>query len=125
MRRPLFLGRIPYRRRRLRDAARLLPVAGAFLMILPILWTPAGGEGNRLLSADVIWFFVTWAALILIAALLAPGLTQPDGQRGDGDGDGEGPEGAPPGAPEGGAPVTGGLSRPAAQSVLAGDEEEG
>ncbi|WP_283178097.1 hypothetical protein [Gemmobacter sp. 24YEA27] len=97
MRRPLFLGRIPYRRRRLRDAARLLPVAGAFLMILPILWTPAGGDGNRLLSSDVIWFFVTWALLILAAALLAPGLASPDAPRPD-------------------------AARPA---MLTGDEEEG
>lgn len=79
-RRPLFLGRIPYRRRRLRDAARLLPVAGVFLMILPILWTPADG-GQRLLSSDVIWFFLTWAVLILLAAALAPGLAKPDETR--------------------------------------------
>ncbi len=75
--RPLFLARIPYRRRRLRDAARLLPVAGAFLMILPILWTPADGS-QRLLSSDVIWFFVTWALLVLAAAALAPGLSRPE-----------------------------------------------
>lgn len=76
-RRPLFLGRIPYRRRRLRDAARLLPVFGAFLFILPVLWTPvgeAGAEGTRLLSGDVVYFFTVWLALVLIAAGFAPGL---------------------------------------------------
>lgn len=35
---PLFLARADYRRRRLRDAARLLPVVGALLMLLPLLW---------------------------------------------------------------------------------------
>ncbi len=35
--RPLFLARAPYRRRRLRDAARLLPVVGGFLLLLPLL----------------------------------------------------------------------------------------
>ena len=84
-RRPLFLGRIPYRRRRLRDAARLLPLAGIFLLILPILWTPQGG-GQRLLSSDVIWFFLAWAALVIAAAALAPGLARPEGQRPPGSG---------------------------------------
>ena len=77
LRRPVFLARNPYRRRRLRDAARLLPVAGAFLMILPMLWSPAGA-GLRQLSGDVIWFFVIWALLILAAAALAPGLARPE-----------------------------------------------
>lgn len=76
-RRPLFLGRIPYRRRRLRDAARLLPVFGTFLFILPALWSPvgeAGAEGQRLLSGDVVYFFTIWLVLVLIAAAFAPGL---------------------------------------------------
>ena len=73
-RRPLFLARIPYRRRRLRDAARLLPVFGTFLFILPVLWSPAG-EGQRLLSGDVVYFFLTWARLVLVAAAFAPGLS--------------------------------------------------
>lgn len=77
---PLFLAPSPYRRRRLRDAARLLPVAGVLLMILPMLWTPAG-DGNRRLSGDVIWFFLTWAGLILAAAAFAPGLARPEDPR--------------------------------------------
>ncbi|GAB1363942.1 hypothetical protein MASR1M32_31780 [Rhodobacter sp.] len=75
-RRPLFLARIPYRRRRLRDAARLLPVFGTFLFILPVLWSPAG-EGQRLLSGDVVYFFLTQALLVLVAAAFAPGLSPP------------------------------------------------
>ena len=92
MRRPLFLARSPYRRRRLRDAARLLPLAGLVLLILPALWSPpvlpAGGTsgavaiaeapaGLRRMSQDVSYFFLIWAALIAVAAAFAPGLTRP------------------------------------------------
>ena len=71
-RRPLYLARAPYRRRRLRDAARLLPVFGALLLILPLLWS--GDPAARLTSGDVIYFFGLWVVLILVAAAFAPGL---------------------------------------------------
>jgi hypothetical protein len=74
---PMFLARIPYRRRRLRDAARLLPVLGAFLMVLPLLWSPPG-TGTRLTSGDVVYFFLIWIALVLVAAAFATGLTGHD-----------------------------------------------
>ncbi|MEZ5779965.1 MAG: hypothetical protein R3E44_16550 [Paracoccaceae bacterium] len=63
---PLFLARRNYRRRRLVDAARLLPVLGLFLVLLPILWHPqttpqadtvAGGE----------YLFAVWFLLIVAA----------------------------------------------------------
>lgn len=70
--RPLFLARAPYRRRRLRDAARLLPVLGVFLFLLPLLWT---AEGRVSLNAgDVVYFFSVWLVLIALAAAFAPGL---------------------------------------------------
>ncbi|MDM7930930.1 hypothetical protein [Tabrizicola sp.] len=74
---PLFLARAPYRRRRLRDAARLLPILGIFLLLLPLLWT----EESRLnLSAvDVIYFFGVWLLLIGLAAAFAPGLRKGEG----------------------------------------------
>ena len=81
-RRPMFLARLPYRRRRLRDAARLLPVFGIFLFILPVLWSPAS-SGQRLLSGDVVYFFITWAILILIAAAFAPGLSAAEDEEED------------------------------------------
>lgn len=73
---PLFLARALYRRRRLRDAARLLPVLGLVLLLLPILWTPNGTPDAplRLTSGDVIYFFMVWVALIGVAAGFAPGL---------------------------------------------------
>ncbi|MDP3263233.1 MAG: hypothetical protein U1E06_21805 [Tabrizicola sp.] len=73
LKRPMFLARAPYRRRRLRDAARLLPVFGAALLILPLLWADEGAE-RRLSSSDVIYFFALWCLLIVVAALFAPGL---------------------------------------------------
>ena len=77
-RRPLFLARAPYRRRRLRDAARLLPVAGVLLLMLPLLWSP--GSKVTLTASDVTYFFVVWALLIAVAAALAPGLRSGDGR---------------------------------------------
>jgi hypothetical protein len=75
--RPLFLARAPYRRRRLRDAARLLPVFGMFLLLLPLLWAP---EARMALSSgDVIYFFAVWLVLIGLAAAFAPGLRGGDG----------------------------------------------
>jgi hypothetical protein len=69
---PLFLARASYRRRRLRDAARLLPIVGLLLWLLPILWMP-GGKIN-LTAADIIYFFTIWLALIVVASAFARGL---------------------------------------------------
>jgi hypothetical protein len=74
---PLFLARAPYRRRRLRDAARLLPVLGVFLLLLPLLWTP--DSRMALTSGDVIYFFMVWIVLIGLAAAFAPSLRNGDG----------------------------------------------
>ncbi|SEO12700.1 hypothetical protein SAMN04489859_103638 [Paracoccus alcaliphilus] len=62
----LFLERASLRRRRLGDAARVLPVAAALAVLIPVWWLPwvfasAGG---------VIWLFVTWAGLIVLIGLL-------------------------------------------------------
>lgn len=82
-RRPLFLGRAPYRRRRLRDAARLLPLTAALLFLLPMLWTPEGEATGRHLSDDIAYFFLVWALLIGVAAAFAPGLAQSEEGQGE------------------------------------------
>lgn len=84
-RRPLFLARAPYRRRRLRDAARLLPVLGLFLLLLPLLWSPEARMSLR--AADVVYFFAVWLVLIALAAAFAPALRGGDGTGGQGEGD--------------------------------------
>jgi hypothetical protein len=75
---PLFLQRRPYRRRRRIDAARLLPVFGGFLFLLPMLWEPAEAAGRRT-AQDGVYLFVIWVGMILVAWLLAPGLAEPEG----------------------------------------------
>lgn len=72
-RQPLFVAPHTYRRRRLMDAARMLPVLGLALVLLPILWTPAAG-GERSTAVDGIYLFLVWGGLIAAARLLAPGL---------------------------------------------------
>lgn len=83
-RRPLFLARGPYRSRRLADAARLVPVLGAFLVLLPILWQPAGTPA-RDTAPDGLYLFGIWGGLILVAGLLAGRLGWGETRPGDED----------------------------------------
>ena len=70
---PLFLKRGSYRKRRLRDGARMLPVLGLFLFMLPILWGP-GTTAQADTASDGIYIFAVWFGLVLVAAVMAPGL---------------------------------------------------
>ncbi|MBI6628638.1 hypothetical protein [Pontibaca salina] len=57
-----------YRRRRHRDAARLLAVLGTVLFAVPLLWERAGAEGGAVaMSSAIIYLFSAWAALIAIS----------------------------------------------------------
>ena len=70
-RRPVFLPPAGYRRRRVRDAARLLPVLGVVLLVVPLLWTRSdqpGGVGN---AAALIYVVAVWGGLIAGANLLS------------------------------------------------------
>ena len=73
---PVFLERRSYRRRRLRDAALIVPVLGALLLLMPLLWAPGPGEGADT-GRGLIYVFGVWAGLILAAAWLARPLTAP------------------------------------------------
>ena len=66
----LFLERHTYRQRRLRDAARFLPVLGAFLFLVPLLW-PEGADGGVPTSRVSLYIFGAWAMLIIAAAVIA------------------------------------------------------
>ncbi len=66
---PVFLERRSYRRRRLNDAIRVLPIVGAMLFLEPLFWTSDAGEPARTTSG-VIYIFAIWAILV-IAAFLA------------------------------------------------------
>ena len=79
-RQPLFLARQSYRRRRLVDATRLLPVLGGGLMLLPLLWQ--GGAAPVRTSVVGLYLFAVWFALIAATALLGRWLApEPDGGR--------------------------------------------
>lgn len=72
---PLFLGRDTYKRRRLKDAARLLPVVGVVLLMIPLLWGGSEGDGTATASAG-LYIFGVWIGLILAAYLLSVRLKQ-------------------------------------------------
>ncbi|MCE5974822.1 hypothetical protein LZA78_15140 [Sinirhodobacter sp. WL0062] len=70
---PLFLARRSYRRRRMMDAVRMLPVLGMVLFLLPSLWLP--GETPRPdTGRGGLYLFAVWAGLVVLAFGLARGL---------------------------------------------------
>jgi len=81
---PLFLARRSYRRRRMTDACRMLPVLGAALWMLPILWQPAATEAGDT-AFGMVYLFGVWILLVAMAFALSHGLV-----RALQDGDGEG-----------------------------------
>ena len=97
---PLYLRPASYRRRRRRDAARLLPFVGGFLFLLPMLWAPGRGL-LRDTAQDGIFLFIAWAAMIVLAYLIARSLRGHDTNGGDSetdpDPDPEAPSPARPG----------------------------
>ncbi len=74
---PLFVERQSYRRRRVMDGARILPVVGFVLTLLPALWTQSGRMGT---AGEAIYLFALWLGLIVVAALLSRHLRR-EGQR--------------------------------------------
>ncbi len=68
-----FVERRTYRRRRLMDIARLLPVLGAVLFAIPLVWPdpdpyPApGSHGGMRMSSAITYIFVVWAGLIAVS----------------------------------------------------------
>lgn len=67
--RPLFVERQTYRRRRIQDAARFLPVLGIVLVMVPLLWSE--GAGGVSMSGAIRYLFTLWAALVGAAMLLS------------------------------------------------------
>jgi hypothetical protein len=68
---PVFLERRSYRRRRMMDALRFLPVLGVLLWMVPILW-PTAADGPTTaeaisMSTAVVYVFAVWCALIVAA----------------------------------------------------------
>lgn len=66
---PVFLERRSYRRRRMGDAAMLLPVLGAVLLVIPLLWQSEAG-GAR--TTDVmLYIFGVWVLLAGLARFVS------------------------------------------------------
>ncbi|MCU0911333.1 MAG: hypothetical protein MUE98_08310 [Rhodobacteraceae bacterium] len=82
---PLFLERQSYRRRRLADAARMLPVLGTMLILLPLLWAPQSTPGTDTAQGG-LYIFLVWGGLIAAAFLMArrlgAGIEPPDDPQG-------------------------------------------
>ena len=74
---PVFLERRTYRRRRLRDAARLLPVLGILFLLVPLLWS-TGEEAPTSTARGFIYVFAIWLGLIVVAGLLSRRLAEPE-----------------------------------------------
>ena len=68
-RRALFVQRRTYRRRRMGDAARLLPVIGGILFMLPLLWTGGAAAGRTAWVMSYVFF--VWAGLALLSGVLS------------------------------------------------------
>lgn len=71
---PIFLERQTYRLRRLRDAARLLPVLGALLLAIPLLWSGQSEGDTVSTSSAITYVFGVWILLILGTVIVALGL---------------------------------------------------
>ena len=87
---PVFLERQSYRRRRLSDAARLLPLLGAALFAVPLLWpvAPDGDPARQMpTSAALFYIFAVWAGLIVVNAVFA-WLSRRSGEGGQDPGEG-------------------------------------
>ena len=65
----VFLARGSYRQRRMRDVARVLPVLGGILVLLPLIWV--GRSQDQLTSTVMIYLFSLWLLLIISAAVLS------------------------------------------------------
>ena len=72
-----FLALPGYRRRRLIEAIRMLPLAGLLVFLFPLLW-PQSGETAVTTSRGAIYLFSGWFVLILGAAAGARALKRAD-----------------------------------------------
>ena len=77
----LFLERARYRRRRLGEAARLLPVLGTVLFVFPALWAVPET------AAGMLYLFSAWWLLIVATFLISRRLSR-SGPGGPGEEDG-------------------------------------
>ncbi len=79
----VFLERQTYRRRRLVDAARLVPILGLLLWLVPLLW-PTEGDSRTSMSTAIIYLFGVWIALVILKFFIALPLRNASSEARDG-----------------------------------------
>lgn len=79
---PLFLERRSYRQRRLMDAARLMPLLGGVLWVVPLLWGRAGEVST---STAMLYIFGVWLLLAGLALMLSVKLEDSSDEAGTGE----------------------------------------
>lgn len=68
---PVFLERQTYRMRRLMDAVRLLPLLGAALWMVPLMWPLPEAEGGGIaMSSALQYLFGVWLMLVVMRLIL-------------------------------------------------------
>ncbi len=75
-----FLERQSYRRRRLIDTIRMLPVMGAVLWAVPLLWRQSEDSGAVMTSDAIIYIFMVWLLLVVGGGWLARSLKRSDAE---------------------------------------------
>jgi len=76
---PVFVQRRTYRRRRTADGARMLPILGAILFAIPLLWRGGGEAGqpaaDLAATARTAWvmgyLFVVWLGLVVLSGVVS------------------------------------------------------
>jgi len=67
----IFLERRGYRQRRIIDAARMLPIVGLLLWLVPLVWPDGAAEGAISTSRATLYVFLIWSGLIALGGYLA------------------------------------------------------
>jgi hypothetical protein len=71
----LFLERRGYIQRRVIDGAKLLPIVGLILFMVPLIWSRTGDANAIGTSNSTIYIFCIWLGLIVLGAILANRIT--------------------------------------------------
>lgn len=78
----MFLERGVYRRRRVIDAAKMLPFLALALFLLPALLLDEANPEENSTASRLVYFFCTWASLIAISFVLSRWL-KPEAEKAD------------------------------------------
>ena len=71
----MFLHRDNYRKRRVMDAVRLLPILGIILWGIPHFWS---GENTEQTSTVILYIFSVWCGLAVVSFMLSRHLSGVD-----------------------------------------------